>query len=172
MADDFVYGICHPWNARISEEFCRQYKAQGKDRCENCEGLGMELNKDSSVKKKRRGCSNVTIYNQEELSAIFDRIYLALNARRQIDLARALGVSGQAVSNVVTSGKLPLAWLYKVSVEQNISLDWLVYGVGSKDLRLNQDTTGNTAHDSIMPEVNRILELVEPILKSLRGKPE
>lgn len=44
MNSDFQYGRCLPFRATITPEFCRKYKAGGKDKCRDCEGIIMDLN--------------------------------------------------------------------------------------------------------------------------------
>lgn len=52
MADDFIYGRCLPWRATVSTEFCRAYKTSGKDKCQTCEGLIMDIEKQKAPAAK------------------------------------------------------------------------------------------------------------------------
>lgn len=65
---------------------------------------------------------------------LLERIKEALNARRQIEVAKQLGVTPASVSDWKTTGKVSVATLLKIAQLSNASINWLLTGVGPKFL--------------------------------------
>jgi hypothetical protein len=66
--------------------------------------------------------------------SILDRIKLAINAKSDREIASVLGIKPQSVSSARGKNEIPPAWVVKISETYNVSLDWLWFGRGGKDL--------------------------------------
>lgn len=64
-------------------------------------------------------------------SKIFDRMLKAGRLKNGSQLARALGVSPQAVSNYKKRGELPASLIFKFAETYSVSIDWLLSGTGN-----------------------------------------
>jgi hypothetical protein len=57
-----------------------------------------------------------------------DRLCQAANVSTYAALAEILSVSPQSVSDAKRKGRVPNAWVIKISYNYGVSLDWLLYG--------------------------------------------
>ena len=57
-----------------------------------------------------------------------DRIMLATKSKTETDLARALEVKPQSVSQAKKKGSIPAQWFVCIALKYGVSLDWLVSG--------------------------------------------
>jgi hypothetical protein len=57
-----------------------------------------------------------------------DRIMIATKSKTETDLARALKVKPQSVSQAKKKGSIPAQWFVCIALEYGVSLDWLVSG--------------------------------------------
>lgn len=64
-------------------------------------------------------------------SKIFDRMLKAGGLKNGSQLARALGVSPQAVSNYKKRGELPASLIFKFAETYSVSIDWLLNGANT-----------------------------------------
>ncbi len=62
-----------------------------------------------------------------------NRLIKAIGGSREADLARALQIKQQSITAARKKGYIPPAWFVKISEENNVSLDWLIYGEGKKE---------------------------------------
>lgn len=70
--------------------------------------------------------------NYEE---ILSRLKLILNARSDADVARGLGISTAALSSFKKQGKFPYERLARFCLGKGFSFDWLLTGLGNKELQ-------------------------------------
>jgi phage repressor protein C with HTH and peptisase S24 domain len=82
---------------------------------------------------------------------VFRRLSIVLGAEKDIDMAAAVGVSGQAIYNAKKSGKVPLQWLYDVSIRLGISMDWLLFGEGPSHRKARLGQAALVVLDAEMP---------------------
>ena len=72
---------------------------------------------------------------QGQVGANFDATYRRLlqgaSAANDSELARALGITPQSVKGSKDKSKIPSSWITKISKENEVSADWLLYGVGA-----------------------------------------
>ena len=57
-----------------------------------------------------------------------DRIMTATKSKTETDLAKALGVKPQSVSQAKKKGGIPAQWFVCIALKYGVSLDWLVSG--------------------------------------------
>ena len=57
-----------------------------------------------------------------------DRIMFAAKSKTETDLAKALGVKPQSVSQAKKKGSIPAQWFVHIALHYGVSLDWLVSG--------------------------------------------
>ncbi|MBI4949867.1 MAG: helix-turn-helix domain-containing protein [Deltaproteobacteria bacterium] len=62
-------------------------------------------------------------------SKVFERMLKAGRLKNGSQLAKALGVSPQAVSNYKKRGELPASLIFKFAETYSVSIDWLINGV-------------------------------------------
>lgn len=60
-----------------------------------------------------------------------ERLKIATNTQSDTSLAKTLGISQGSISNAKTSGTIPAIWFIKVAEKFDVSMDWLVFGIGS-----------------------------------------
>lgn len=114
---------------------------------------------------------------EENYKIIFDRLQKHALGKSDADVARALGVSPQALSAFKKQGKFPPDLLIKYCFSHQLSLDWLFYGEEQYDQssvvceKLPMYKLGDpdiseivTILEHDLPEVKNI------ILKILRGR--
>ncbi|MBU4316303.1 MAG: helix-turn-helix domain containing protein [Proteobacteria bacterium] len=65
---------------------------------------------------------------------ILYRIKLAINAKSDREIATALDIKPQSVSSARKKNEIPPAWVIVISETYRVSLDWLWFGKGGKDL--------------------------------------
>jgi len=61
-------------------------------------------------------------------SGTIDRIMSATKSKTETDLARALEVKPQSVSQAKKKGSIPAQWFVCIALKYGVSLDWLVSG--------------------------------------------
>jgi len=61
-------------------------------------------------------------------SEAIDRIMSATKSKTETDLARALEVKPQSVSQAKKKGSIPAQWFVCIALKYDVSLDWLVSG--------------------------------------------
>ena len=66
---------------------------------------------------------------------ILDNLLAALQLHKDVQLAAALGVSPQAVSQARKKNKIPENWLMKAALQHGLSLDRLVFGQAADEGR-------------------------------------
>jgi len=64
-------------------------------------------------------------------SEVLDRMLEAGKLANSSQLARLLGITPQALSNYKKRGDIPTSLLFKFAAIYDISVDWLISGVGS-----------------------------------------
>lgn len=64
-------------------------------------------------------------------SKVFGRMLNAGRLKNGSQLAKALGVSPQAVSNYKKRGELPASLIFKFAETYSVSIDWLLTGAGN-----------------------------------------
>ncbi len=90
--------------------------------------LSVNTQPEKKIKNKERGFSREMAVNY---SKIFDRMLKAGGLKNGSQLAKALGVSPQAVSNYKKRGELPASLIFKFAEAYSVSIDWLLTGVGN-----------------------------------------
>ena len=71
--------------------------------------------------------------------AIFERIKTALSAKNDSEVAIALGIKQQSVTSARKREKIPPGWIIRVAVERDVSSDWLLFGIGTKELKTSDN---------------------------------
>lgn len=61
---------------------------------------------------------------------IVDRMKLALDLKSSKELAKYLGVSDSSISNWIRRNTVPYAECVQITKRNNISMDWLLFGIG------------------------------------------
>ncbi len=69
-----------------------------------------------------------------DFEEVFDRLKQAVKAKSDSHLARILGIKQSSVSSAKTREQIPPSWITKISMEYNISADWLLYGTGGMEI--------------------------------------
>ncbi|MEG6550179.1 helix-turn-helix transcriptional regulator [Desulfocurvibacter africanus] len=65
--------------------------------------------------------------------AVWSRLRKLAGFKRQADLAEALKITGSSVSGAKQRGFFPLEWAYKLALTHQISLDFILKGVGEPE---------------------------------------
>ena len=63
-------------------------------------------------------------------SETVDRLLAATKSKTETDLAAALGVKPQSVSQAKKKDSIPAQWFVRVALKYGVSVDWLVAGHG------------------------------------------
>lgn len=71
---------------------------------------------------------------------IMGRMLLATGAKNEASISAMLGITHQSIYNAKNKGKLPTSWVYELAKNNNISANWLFFGVGS--MHLNEASSG------------------------------
>lgn len=66
--------------------------------------------------------------------AQWERLLQSTNSKTDASLATALGISAQSVSQARAKEKIPAQWFIDISVKYGVSADWVLYGIGSRQL--------------------------------------
>lgn len=66
---------------------------------------------------------------------IIERLKLGSKAKSDTDLARKLGVSQQAISGARINNKVPDSWIRIAAEKFALSMDWLLFNVGTMSLK-------------------------------------
>lgn len=109
-------------------------------------------------------------------SQTIERMKLASALKKDADIAKALDISPQALSNAKKKGELPSDLVLKFATIFNLSLDWLLTGEGSmRRGTLSEMPSIELAKDPALAEIITILKQDAPeakiyILNILRGR--
>lgn len=115
--------------------------------------------------------------NISEADQILRRMKESLGVKSDMPLAQFIGVTRQAISKARKTETIPPAWLLKFALEIDCSLDWILFGIGSKrrsDKKLQakklfDDKWGKEMISRLRVVVERQIETVE---KSNEFSPE
>ena len=66
-------------------------------------------------------------------SEVFERMIYASNLENSTQVAKALNVSPQAISNYKKKGIIPSSTIVKFAEKFDLSVDWLLWEIGEKD---------------------------------------
>ncbi|GEM_PF-6346140 len=96
----------------------------------------------------------------ETFDARIARLMDAAEATTGSELCKMLGVSRQGFASAKRSQKIPLTWYFNISEIKAVSLDWLYYGLGSRDRNFEmEEREADTDIDEHV--LMGVLELVE-----------
>lgn len=70
--------------------------------------------------------------NSSDVTAVLDRLKEHFGVTKDAELARELGTSPQTLSSWRQRNSIPYAMCVDLSMEQGVSLDWLLYGEGNR----------------------------------------
>jgi transcriptional regulator with XRE-family HTH domain len=92
----------------------------------------------------------MSFYDPSETAS---RLAEALKAKNitPADFSRSMQVSRSAVNGWLNGSSISFAYLKKISRELDVSLDWLFFGVGSKDTRTMEEI--NAAEDELLHSI-------------------
>lgn len=68
--------------------------------------------------------------SSEKITKIVERLMLVSGVNTQVQLAHVLDISQAAVTQAISKGKIPEAWLYKVAYRTGRRVEWLQSGQG------------------------------------------
>jgi len=80
------------------------------------------------------------------MSSISDRFNEALSGRRKSEIARAIGVPPQNLSNWISRNAIPSEHVFAVSKALDINPEWLINGCGEKESSNVVPLTHNNGH--------------------------
>jgi len=123
--------------------------------------------------------------NREKIGveAAFERLKKAAGCKTNTDLGRVLGISQASVSQAKAKGRIPADWFLTISSKYDVSIDWLVYGVGPRHRgqaaelearvrqleRENEDLRSQLLEKGIEPERDLIVPVVSLAECGLKG---
>lgn len=81
---------------------------------------------------------------------IFERMLEAAHLQNSSQLAKALGVTPQALSNYKKRGEIPTSLLFKFAAIYDVSVDWLISGSGTAFKCLEESAAYGTEYGSFM----------------------
>ncbi|MEJ2697981.1 MAG: helix-turn-helix domain-containing protein [Candidatus Sulfobium sp.] len=93
------------------------------------------------------------------ISEIIDRMKEGFGYHTDTKVASALGISKANLSNYKKSGTIPYEALSRFSEQTNCSLDWLLFGIGSR-LRGGSGASGLQESVSLTPRARNLLKKV------------
>ncbi len=170
MGNGFIYGHCRPWRAKISTDFCQRYKDSGKDKCQTCPGLEMDM----PEKEKPLpvilddGSKSPSISFGDQLKAM-----MVEKKMTQRGLARNLGVCASTVNRWIKNTTSPNGD-QKAILDRVLSIDMAATD-GALESATSQEHAGSTepltSVDDQLPLIimMKILSCLEIIL-SRQGK--
>ena len=75
--------------------------------------------------------------SETDFLKIVERIKTVIKASSDSELANILGLGHSALGSAKSRGQVPLAWIVKISVNFNVSADWLMYGDSVNKMETN-----------------------------------
>ncbi|MDD2336637.1 MAG: S24 family peptidase [Geobacteraceae bacterium] len=96
------------------------------------------------------------MFTMNNFPEIIERIKIVCSCQTEGDVAKAIGISKNALSNHKSRGSLPFEALFTFCVSNNISADWLFMGMGSPS-KDKEDEVSPCQHEK--PVSANLLEL-------------
>jgi len=109
------------------------------------------------------------------IADILERICEVIGSRQNIDVARELGISGQAVSSWKARGNIPWKALFILAREKNVFFEWLITGEGEKNKSDEENLISNLkskldSQKKIILLFEEHVELLKETVESLKKK--
>lgn len=99
--------------------------------------------------------NSVANYSQEyatEFLDVFARLKEATGARTDTELAHCLGLKQSSISSAKSKRELPPIWVIEIAKRFNVSVDWLLFGIGEKALGKAQIAPAEAQNVRPIPE--------------------
>lgn len=84
--------------------------------------------------------------------AIFDRLKDATGARTDTELAHSIGLRQSSISSAKSKKEIPPSWVVEIAKRFNVSIDWLLFGIGEKTLGVPRIAPVEAQNPDIIPE--------------------
>lgn len=89
--------------------------------------------------------------NNRHAEAVLERLLRAAGVQKYAELAKALGVKPQSISDAKTKNKVPVTWAVTIAVKYGVSVDWILFGQNPmKREKIFPDSEKSNAHSSDM----------------------
>lgn len=97
-----------------------------------------------------------------DAALILERMKAAAGMKSDSEIARFLGVTPQAIYKFKKQGKLPADMVVNFAIDAGLSLDWLVFGIGTMMAEDVNATLGKADGELL----EAVIEVVEELLLS------
>ncbi|EEI5905242.1 bacteriophage CI repressor [Salmonella enterica] len=92
--------------------------------------------------------------NKKSLSEVLNRLMIVFKANNDSELARSLGVNRQTLASWRKRESIPYSLCINIAEQHDVSLDWLLSGIGEESREIPVSSHDCTSCHQIMGEVS------------------